>query len=663
MQHNFLPVTSEECTVRGWDRPDFVYVLGDAYVDHPSFGPAIISRVLEKNGYKVAILSQPDWHNISEFKRFGRPRLGFLVCSGNIDPMVNHYTAAHKRRSTDAYSPGGKIGLRPDRATIVYCNCIRQAYKNMPIIIGGVEASLRRFAHYDCWDNKVRASILVDSGADLLLYGMGEKSIVETADALAGGIDVKDITYVKGTAYLTDTPENVYNGEFIDSFEDVKADTDAYSRAFMAQYRGQNHINSKTLIQKHGKSFVVVNPPAEPLSTRELDEVYALPYTRLPHPMYDSLGGVPAIAEIEFSITANRGCAGACSFCAITFHQGRVLQSRSEESILEEARILTTLPGFKGYIHDVGGPTANFYGHGCQKQKKSGACSGRQCLYPTICPEFKPDHKAYMELLEKIRKIPKIKKVFIRSGLRFDCILADRKHGQEFLKTLCENHVSGQLKVAPEHISDRVLKLMGKPSVNVYNEFCTKYANMNKKVQKEQYLVPYLISGHPGSDLKEAVKLAEYLHKHKINPEQVQEFYPTPGTLSTCMFYTEKDPRTNEKIYVAKDIGEKIMQRALLQYKKPENYETVKKALLKAGRQDLIGFGPECLIPPRQVKGGFYGKNSATNAKNAKKGAVKSTNVKVNKSGSNKGSHSEGFKNSKPSKNGFAKQTGVKKHK
>ncbi len=605
MNTEFLPVTMEECKNRGWDRPDFVYVTGDAYVDHPSFGPAIISRVLEKHGYKVAMLPQPDWKNIQEFKRFGRPKYGFLVCSGNIDPMVNHYTAAHKRRSTDAYSPGGKIGMRPDRADIVYCNCIRQAYKNMPIVIGGVEASLRRFAHYDCWDNKVRASILVDSGADLLLYGMGEKSIVEVADALSSGIDIKDITYVKGSAYLTETPENVYNGKLIESFEEVKSDKDAYSRAFMAQYSEQNHFSGKTLIQKHGRSFVAVNPPSDPLTESEMDEVYALKYTRLPHPMYDSQGGIPAIKEIEFSITANRGCAGACSFCAITFHQGRVLQSRSEKSIIEEAELLTTLKGFKGYIHDVGGPTANFYGHGCKKQKESGACKERQCLYPNICPQFKPDHSRYIKLLKNLRELPKVKKVFIRSGLRFDCMLADKRFGSEFLKELCTHHVSGQLKVAPEHISDKVLKFMGKPGEKVYNEFSQKYKEMNARINKEQYLVPYLISGHPGSDLKEAVKLAEYLHKHRINPEQVQEFYPTPGTLSTCMFYTETDPRTGEKLYVAKDIKEKIMQRALLQYKKPENYEIVKKALVQAGRQDLIGFSANCLIKPRVIKNDY----------------------------------------------------------
>ncbi len=609
MNTEFLPVTKKECEQAGWDRPDFVYVLGDAYVDHPSFGPAIISRILQSNGYKVAILSQPDWKNIQEFKRFGRPRLGFLVCSGNIDPMVNHYTAAHKRRSTDAYSPNGKIGLRPDRADIVYCNCIRQAYKNATIIIGGVEASLRRFAHYDCWDNKVRASILVDSGADLLLYGMGEKSIVEVADALNSGLDIKDITYVKGSAYLTETPENVYNGKIIESFETVKNDKKAYCRAFMAQYNEQNPFSSKTLIQQHGKSFVAVNPPSEPLTESEMDAVYNLPYTRRPHPMYDKLGGIPAIKEIEFSITANRGCVGACSFCAITFHQGRILQSRSENSVIEEAKLLTTLPGFKGYIHDVGGPTANFYKMGCKKQKESGACTDKQCLYPSVCPAFKPDHSKYLSLLRKLRELPKVKKVFIRSGLRFDAILADKKYGNEFLFELCAHHVSGQLKVAPEHISDNVLKYMGKPGESVYNEFCQKYKKANEKIGKEQYLVPYLISGHPGSDLKEAVKLAEYLHKHHINPEQVQEFYPTPGTLSTCMFYTEMDPRTMKPVYVAKDIKEKIMQRALLQYKKPENYETVKKALIQANRQDLIGFKPNCLIKPRVIKNDYSKQN------------------------------------------------------
>jgi len=602
LNNSFLPVTKEECEERGWDRPDFVYVIGDAYVDHPSFGPAIISRVLESHGYKVAILAQPDWKNINDFKRFGRPRLAFLVSSGNIDPMVNHYTASHKHRSTDAYSPGGKMGLRPDRADIVYCNCIRQAYKNAPIAIGGVEASLRRFAHYDCWDNKVRASILVDSGADLLMYGMGEKMIVELADALDGGLNIRDITYINGTAYLADNTDNVYNALEIESYEAVKADTDAYCRAFMAQYKNQNHVSGKTLVQKHGKSYVVVNPPSEPLTSEELDSVYALPYTRRVHPMYDALGGVPAISEVEFSITANRGCAGACSFCAITFHQGRVLQSRSEDSVVKEAELLTTLPDFKGYIHDVGGPTANFYGQGCEKQKKAGACMDKQCLYPEICPAFKPNHQKYIKLLTRLRELPRVKKVFIRSGLRFDCMLADKAHGDDFLKQLCTYHVSGQLKVAPEHISDKVLKMMGKPSESVYNDFCKKYESMNKQIDKEQYLVPYLISGHPGSDLNEAVRLAEYLKKHHINPEQVQEFYPTPGTLSTCMFYTEKDPRTMKPVYVAKSISEKKMQRALLQFSKPENHEIVKEALIKANRQDLIGFGEKCLIKPREVK-------------------------------------------------------------
>lgn len=598
----FLPVCRKDMEERGWVRPDFVYVIGDAYVDHPSFGPAIISRVLESHGYKVALIPQPDWRNINAFKEFGRPRLAFLVSSGNIDPMVNHYTAAHKRRSTDAYSPGGKTGMRPDRADIVYCNCIRQAYKNIPIAIGGVEASLRRFAHYDCWDDKVRASILVDSGADLLMYGMGEKTIVDFADALDGGLNIKDITYLNGTAYLTERPEDVYNSEIIESFEQVRDDKDAYCRAFMTQYRNQNHVSGKTLIQQHGRNFVAVNPPPEPLTQEEMDATYALPYTRKPHPMYDGMGGIPAISEVEFSITANRGCVGACSFCAITFHQGRVLQSRSEKSVTDEAKLLTEIPGFKGYIHDVGGPTANFYGQGCKKQKESGACTDRQCMYPQICPAFKPDHSKYIHLLGELRKIPKVKKVFVRSGLRFDCILADKAHGQEFLHNMCAYHVSGQLKVAPEHISDKVLKMMGKPSEKVYNEFCDKYKKMNGKLNKEQYLVPYLISGHPGSDLTEAVKLAEYLHKHHINPEQVQEFYPTPGTLSTCMFYTEKDPRTMKPVYVAKNISEKKMQRALLQYKKPENYEIVKQALIKAGRQDLIGFSPNCLIRPRTAK-------------------------------------------------------------
>jgi len=597
----FLPICKEDMLGRGWDRVDFVYVIGDAYVDHPSFGPAIISRVLESKGYKVAILAQPNWRDISVFKEFGRPKLGFLVSAGNIDSMVNHYTASKRMRSTDAYSPGGKAGLRPNRATIVYCNCIRQAYKNMPIVIGGIEASLRRFAHYDYWDDTVRASILYDSGADLLLYGMGERTIIEMADAMSSGIPIKEITYINGSAFFTDSLEKVYEYETIESYEQVKQDKNAYCKAFMTQYKEQNPVTGNRLVQLHGKGYIVVNAPSEPIPTEELDDVYTLPYERTFHPIYKAAGGVPAITEVEFSITANRGCFGACSFCALTFHQGRTITSRTPRSILEEAKLLTKNSNFKGYIHDVGGPTANFYGQSCEKGKKEGACKNRQCLSPAPCPNLKPDHSKYIALLKQIRSIDGIKKVFVRSGIRFDYLLADKQHGKEFLKELCQFHVSGQLKVAPEHISEKVLKLMGKPDNTTYNQFSLQFKQINEALGKEQYLVPYLISSHPGSDLKTAIELAEYLREHNINPEQVQDFYPTPGTLSTCMYYTGLDPRNMQPVFVPKTPKEKAMQRALLQFRKPENYELVKAALLQANRSDLIGMDKKCLIRPRAI--------------------------------------------------------------
>lgn len=599
----FLPVCKADMEARGWDKPDFVFVTGDAYVDHPSFGPAIISRVLESKGYRVAMLPQPDWRNIAAFKEFGRPRLGFLVSAGNIDSMVNHYTAGRKKRSDDTYSPGGQAGLRPNRATIVYCNCIRQAYKNMPIVIGGVEASLRRFAHYDYWDDAVRASILFDSGADLLLYGMGENSIAETAEAMAAGLPMEQITYIQGAAFYTDSLEKIYEYQLIDSYEEVKKDKKAYCAVFMAQYKEQNPHRGKRLVQPHGRGYIVVNPPAMPLTGPQMDAVYALPYERTWHPMYAPAGGVPAINEVEFSITANRGCFGACSFCALTFHQGRTITSRSRESITREAKLLTEKEGFKGYIHDVGGPTANFYAQGCTKANKDGPCRDRQCLFPKPCPNLKPDHGEYIALLQELRSLPKVKKVFVRSGVRFDFLLADKKNGRRFLEELCRFHVSGQLKVAPEHISDAVLQVMGKPENNVYNQFAQAYRQTNEKLGKEQYLVPYLISSHPGSDLQAAVALAEYLRDNRIRPEQVQDFYPTPGTLSTCMYHTGLDPRTMQPVFVPKNPREKAMQRALLQYSRPENYELVKKALLQAGRGDLIGFSPKCLIRPRPNTG------------------------------------------------------------
>lgn len=597
----FLPVNKAEMLARGWDRPDFVYVSGDAYVDHPSFGHAIITRMLESRGYKVAVLAQPDWKNMKAFKEFGRPRLGFLVSSGNIDSMVNAYTAAKKPRSRDVYSPGGRAGLRPNRADIVYTNCIRQAYKNMPVILGGVEASLRRMAHYDYWEDRVRASILVDSGADLLLFGMGERSIIELADALASGLSIKDITYINGSAYIADNLDNVYDYEIIESFEEVRQNKKAYAGAFMKQYVQQSP-QGKRLVQKHGKAYVVCNPPQEALSQAEMDETYALPYERTYHPMYQSAGGVPAIEEVKYSITSSRGCFGGCNFCALTFHQGRKVTSRSHASILEEARIIIGDRDFKGYIHDVGGPTANFRFPACSKQEKSGPCPNKQCLFPSPCANLKADHSDYIELLEKLRKLPGVKKVFVRSGIRFDYVLADKKNGMRFMNELCKYHVSGQLKVAPEHVARGALAAMGKPEHKIYEKFRDKFYEINERIGKEQYLVPYLMSSHPGCTLRDAVELAEYLRDINHMPEQVQDFYPTPGTMSTCMFYTGLDPRTMQSIYVPKSPLEKAMQRALIQYRKPENYELVKKALIAAGRQDLIGFDKKCLIKPRLVK-------------------------------------------------------------
>ncbi len=597
----FLPVNKSEMLLRGWDRPDFVYVSGDAYVDHPSFGHAIITRMLESRGYKVGMLAQPDWKNIKAFKEFGRPRLGFLVSSGNIDSMVNAYTAAKRPRSRDVYSPGGKTGLRPNRADIVYTNCIRQAYKNIPVILGGVEASLRRLAHYDYWSDKVRASILADSGADLLLFGMGERSIIELADALDAGIPIRDITYINGSAYIADSLENVYDYEIIESFEEVRENKRAYASAFMKQYVQQNP-QGKRLVQKHGGEWVVCNPPQEALSREEMDSAYALPLERTYHPMYERDGGVPAIEEVKYSITSSRGCFGGCNFCALTFHQGRKVVSRSHASILEEARLIIGDKDFKGYIHDVGGPTANFRFPSCSRQEKDAPCPHKQCLFPAPCKNLKAEHSDYIELLSKLRNLPGVKKVFVRSGIRFDYVLADKKDGTRFMNELCKYHVSGQLKVAPEHVAPGALEAMGKPEHKIYEKFREKFYEINEKLGKEQYLVPYLMSSHPGCTLKDAIQLAEYLRDINHMPEQVQDFYPTPGTMSTCMFYTGLDPRTMKSIYVPKSPLEKAMQRALMQYKKPENYELVKKALIAAGRQDLIGFAPQCLIKPRQIK-------------------------------------------------------------
>ena len=606
---DFLPTTAKEMKNRGWDKADFVYVCGDAYVDHPSFGLSIISRVLEAKGYRVAILSQPDYKSLDAFREFGRPRLGFLVSAGNIDSMVAHYTVAKKKRSYDYYSPGGKMGKRPDRATIVYCNCIRQAYGDVPIILGGLEASLRRFAHYDYWDNKVRRSILVDSRADILTYGMGENILIRIAELLDRGVPVKKIHDVRGTVYLAKPEDKIHYpvaAEF--DYDELKTDTKKYAEAFGVQYRNQDSINGRAIVEHYDGKVLVQNPPMPPLEREELDWVYSLPYARDYHPSYEAEGGVPAIEEVKFSITHNRGCFGACNFCALAFHQGRTLRSRSEESVVREAKLITEMPDFKGYIHDVGGPTANFRNPACEKQLKDGVCANRKCLAPLPCPNMKIDHSEYIHLLEEIEKLPKIKKVFIRSGIRFDYLLADKD--ENFFKKLVRDHVSGQLKVAPEHCSSAVLACMGKPNFEVYEKFRRRYFELTKSIGKEQYLVPYLMSSHPGSTLKDALELALCLKRDGYAPEQVQDFYPTPGTASTVMYYTGINPLNGKKVYVCTDYHEKQLQRALLQFNRPQNRELVIEALKKLGREDLIGFGPECLVRPAGGQG-YRGKSKA----------------------------------------------------
>ena len=593
----FLPISAADMRARGWDAPDFVYVTGDAYVDHPSFGVAIISRVLEDAGFRVAILSQPDYKSAAAFKEFGRPRLGFLVTAGNIDSMVAHYTAAKKKRSSDYYSPGGKAGKRPDRAVIVYCNRIREAYGDVPIILGGLEASLRRFAHYDYWEDRVRRSVLVDARADLLTYGMGEKILVRIAKLLDKGVPVRKIRDVRGTVYLTakgDTVHYPVGAEF--DFNELKVDKRKYAEAFGAQYKNQDAISGKALVEYYDDKMLVQNPPMPPLEREELDAVYALPYMRTWHPTYAAEGGVPAIEEVRFSLTHNRGCFGACNFCALAFHQGRTVRSRSIESVVEEAKLITEMPDFKGYIHDVGGPTAQFRYPACDKQLKSGVCTNRKCLAPTSCKNMKVDHSEYVELLSAIEALPRVKKVFVRSGIRFDYLMADPD--ETFFKKLVRDHVSGQLKVAPEHCADRVLDAMGKPHFGVYQKFRKRYFELTKSMGKEQYLVPYLMSSHPGSDLAEAVELAECLKRDHYAPEQVQDYYPTPGTASTVMYYTGIDPLTMKKVHVTTDYHEKQLQRALLQFNRPQNAPLVREALQKAGREDLIGFEPHCLVRP-----------------------------------------------------------------
>ena len=603
MNQGFLPVCRKDMEERGWDAVDFAYVIGDAYVDHPSFGPAIISRILEANGYRVGIISQPDWKDNTSIMEYGEPKLGFLVSGGNMDSMVNHYSVSKKRRKTDAFTPGGVMGKRPDYATIVYGNLIRQVYKKTPVIIGGIEASLRRLAHYDYWSNHLKRSILLDSGADLISYGMGERSIVEIADALKSGIAVGDITFIDGTVYKAKDLSSVYDAVTLPSYEELKKDKLNYARSFYVQYCNTDPFSGKRLVESYSDHlYVVQNPPAKPLSQPEMDRVYSFPYVRTYHPSYEAAGGVPAIEEVKYSLISNRGCFGGCNFCALTFHQGRIIQTRSHESLLAEANQFIWDKDFKGYIHDVGGPTANFRAPSCEKQLQYGVCKEKQCLFPKPCRNLKVDHKDYLKLLRKLRELPNVKKVFIRSGIRFDYLMADKD--DTFFRELCEHHVSGQLKVAPEHISDAVLQKMGKPENRVYEAFTEKYKKINQKLGKNQFLVPYLMSSHPGSTMKEAVELAEYLRDLGYMPEQVQDFYPTPSTISTCMYYTGVDPRTMEKVYVPVNPHEKAMQRALIQYRNPKNYDLVMEALKKAGRMDLVGYDRHCLIRPRQPKQG-----------------------------------------------------------
>ncbi len=613
--NGFLPISKEEMDERGIAQLDFVYITGDAYVDHPSFGTAIISRVLESHGYTVGVIAQPDWKDEKSVTVLGRPRLAFLVSAGNMDSMVNHYFVSKKKRPNDAYTPGGEAGKRPDHAVAVYGNLIRRSYKDVPVIIGGVEASLRRLAHYDYWTDSLKRSVLLDSQADLISYGMGERSMVEIADALNSGIAVRDITFIAGTVYKTKDISGIYNSLLLPSYEEMKERPEAYAESFAQQYKNTDPFHGKYLIEPYPNGvYVVQNPPARPLTTEEMDAVYDLPYQRTYHPSYEGKGGVPAIAEIRFSLISNRGCFGGCNFCALTFHQGRTVQVRSHASLVKEAKRMTKEPGFKGYIHDVGGPTANFRHPSCEKQMSMGVCRDRQCLFPKPCKNLMVDHSDYLDLLRKLRAIPGVKKVFIRSGIRFDYLMADAD--DSFFRELVEHHVSGQLKVAPEHISDNVLSKMGKPSNDVYEKFVRKYDKLNEQAGKKQFLVPYLMSSHPGSTLKDAIKLAEYLRDLGYMPEQVQDFYPTPSTVSTVMYYTGIDPVSGEKVYVCRNPHEKAMQRALIQYRNPKNYDLVREALVKAGREDLIGFDKKCLIRPRSgEKTGNAGKRKNENEK------------------------------------------------
>lgn len=617
---------------QGIEQLDFVFVIGDAYVDHPSFGHAIISRVLQSYGYTVGIISQPDWKDDNSINILGEPRLAFLVMGGNMDSMVNHYYVSKKHRESDAYTPGGVIGKRPDHAVVAYCNLIRHTYRKKPIIIGGIEASLRRMAHYDYWSNSFKRSILLDSQANLISYGMGEKSIVQIAEALDSGMDINDITYISGTVFKTKNIDIAYDPIILPSYEDMKMDKLNYARSFKIQSENTDPFNGKTLVEPYPNGmYVVQNPPQEPLTKQEMDDVYDLPYERTYHPSYEKDGGVPAISEIQFSLISCRGCFGACSFCALTFHQGRIIQTRSHESIIKEAKKITEMPNFKGYIHDVGGPTANFYHPSCKKQLKSGVCKNKQCLWPQPCKNLDTDHSEYLQLLRKLRELPKVKKVFVRSGIRFDYIMADKDKNSTFFKELVKYHISGQLKVAPEHISDKVLSYMGKPENCVYEKFIEKYYKLNESEGKNQFVVPYLMSSHPGSDLNEAIKLAEYLRDIGYNPQQVQDFYPTPSTMSTVMYYTGVDPRTMKEVYTPKNPHEKAMQRALMQYRNPANYELVREALYKAGRTDLIGFDKHCLIKPRQLKKDRAAKKGEQDRRKLQSSKNKTKNNRVRK--------------------------------
>ncbi len=633
--NGFLPTTQAEMHARGWDCVDFAYVIGDAYVDHPSFGSAIISRMLEAKRFRVGIIAQPDWNDDASIATFGEPRLGFLVSAGNMDSMVNHYTVAKKRRRKDAYSPGGKAGLRPDRAAVVYSNLIRRTFKKTPIILGGIEASLRRLAHYDYWSDKLRRSILLDSGANLVSYGMGERSIVAIAEALEAGLSIDDVTFIDGTAYRAKSLDHVYDYKLLPTWENMCADPLEYARSFAIQHENSDPFSGMRLVEPYeDQGYMVQNPPSAPLSQEELDAVYALPYTGRAHPSYDSDGGVPALDEVKFSLASSRGCFGECSFCALTFHQGRIVQGRSHESLLEEARRMTEDANFKGYIHDVGGPTANFRRPACSKQMQAGACTGRRCLSPEPCKKLDANHADYIKLLRKLRDLPKVKKVFVRSGIRFDYVLEDARHGDEFIDELAAHHVSGQLRVAPEHVSDTVLRTMGKPSHKKYELFLEKFTAATRRAGKEQYVLPYLMSSHPGSTLNEAIELAEYCRDLGFNPEQVQDFYPTPSTMSTAMYFTGVDPRTMKPVYVAKSPHEKALQRALIQYRNPKNHDLVVEALKKAGREDLIGSGPKCLVRemgPRRPrrKGKRPGGRPKSKKRNAQEGSSQGAKVRL----------------------------------